>query len=523
MNAQHVLSGPDLIALLPFLVLGAAVIALLLLIAWRRHHGASAMLCALTLALAFGALFPAASHAPRAVTTLIMMDGYALFFIGLLLLSALAVTLLSYLYLRARGRWPPEEYYVLLLLATLGAAVLVASQHFASFFLALETLSISLLGLIGYLRVGERPIEASLKYLLLSGLSSALLLFGMALVYDQLGTLSFAALHAPLATSSSAPGSIGSLAGIALIVVGVGFKLSVVPFHLWAPDIYQGAPAPVSAFIAVVSKCAVVALLLRYFLSVHAFDAGSLMMLIRVIAVASILIGNLLALMQDNIKRLLAYSSIAHLGYILVAFLAGGQLAIEAVSAYLVAYAITTLGAFGIVSLLSRPELEHDAEQLADYQGLFWTRPALALTFTALLLSLAGIPMTLGFIAKFYAVTAGVGAHLTAPVTALVVGSAIGLYYYLRVIVALIRPAPGATTPADPGGPPAHPVPAAAVQTAGGALMAVLLLLLVGLGIYPTPLVRLIRATTVTLASLSGSAAPPAPSPPRVALSPHPN
>jgi NADH-quinone oxidoreductase subunit N len=493
------MSAADLPSLLPYLLLAAAAVLELLGIAWRRSHAASAWICAVALAACVATLFVAAPAAPRAVTPLLLIDGYALFYTGLVALSALAVALLSYGYLRERSEQPCEEYYALLLLATLGAAVIVASNHFASFFLGLETLSISLLGLIGYPRASGQPAEASIKYLILSGLSSALLLFGIALVYSALGTLSFPALAAA-AAATAPPRDLTTLAGTALILTGIGFKLSVVPFHLWAPDVYQGAPAPVTAFVAVVSKCSVMALLLRYFLVARAFEAGSLVTIVSAIAVLSILAGNLLALLQDNVKRMLAYSSIAHLGYVLVAFLAGGALAVEAVSAYLVAYAITTLGAFGVVGLLSPPGRARDADRISDYQGLWWTRPALAAVFTAMLLSLAGIPLTLGFIAKFYAVTAGVGAHLTAPVAALVVGSILGLYYYLRLIVALIRPAP-VPAPAFPGGIGAAALRTASLRPLGGTVMAVLLVLLMVLGVYPAPLVSLIRRTAGTLAA----------------------
>ena len=514
------MSRTDLLALLPYLVLAAAAVIELLVIAWRRNHAASACICALGLALAFAALFVAAPRSPRAVTPLLVIDGYALFFTGLLVLSALAVALLSYGYLRERTDQPLEEYYALLLLATLGAAVMVASNHFASFFLGLETLSISLLGLIGYPRATAAPTEASIKYLILSGTSSALLLFGIALVYNDLGTLSFSALAPGAlgtlgALGTAAPRDFTALAGVALILVGIGFKLSVVPFHLWAPDIYQGAPAPVTAFVAVVSKCAVVALLLRYFLAARAFEAGTLTLVISVIAVLSIIVGNLLALLQNNVKRMLAYSSISHMGYVLVAFMAGGALAVEAVSAYLVAYAITTLGAFGVVGLLSRPRQGRDADSIDDYQGLFWTRPALASVFTVMLLSLAGIPLTLGFIAKFYALTAGVAAHLTAPITALVVGSIIGLYYYLRLIVALIRPAAAVGPGLETASAPAKRERTGAL---GGTVMAVLLVALVVLGVYPSPLVRLIRHTAGTLAGpATGTLAVSGPAPPGAA------
>jgi NADH-quinone oxidoreductase subunit N len=482
------MNGADAIAILPFLVLMAAVVAALLSIAVRRDHRLSACVCAIGLALAWAAVPAAAIEAPRQVTPLFVIDGYALFYLGLVLASALAVALLSYVYFAARNDEPREEYYVLLLIATLGAGAIVASAHFAGFFLGLETLSISLLGLIAYPRRAEQPLEAGIKYLILSGVSSAFLLFGIALLYDEFGTMSFAA-TGPLAGHPAGLSDIYWLAGLAMILTGIGFKLSLVPFHLWAPDVYEGAPAPVTAFVAVVSKSAVFALLLRYFLDAGAFGAPSVTLALSIIAVLSIIVGNLLALLQDNVKRILAYSSIAHLGYLLVAFLAGGALAILAVSTYLVAYAVTTLGAFGVVALLSRPGEERDADRLSDYRGLLWTQPALAVTFIAMLLSLAGVPVTLGFIAKFFAVTSGVGASLSAPVGALVVGSVIGLYYYLRIIVAMVLPLPEVAEPR------------AAASALGGTVMAVLLVLLIGFGIYPAPLLAMIHTSAATLAA----------------------
>ena len=487
------MSGTDIMAILPFVVLTAAAVIVMLLTAVRRDHRLIALASSAGLALTLAALTVAAPYAPRQATPLFVVDGFALFYMALVLAAALAVTLLSYGYLEARDHVPREEYYILVLLATIGASAVVASSHFAGFFLGLETLSISLLGLIGYPRSIERPLEASTKYLILSGVASAFLLFGIALVYAELGALTFAVTPtAAPAVPSGQPTALDDvwwLTGLAMILVGIGFKLSVVPFHMWAPDVYEGAPAPVTAFLAIVSKCAVFALLLRLFLAAEAFEARSLTLILSVIAVLSMIAGNLLALLQDNIKRILAYSSIAHLGYALVAFLAGGPLAIEAVSIYLVAYAITTIGAFAVMILLSRPGIERDADDIGDYRGLLWTRPWLALTFAAMLLSLAGIPLTAGFIAKFYAVTSGVGANLIVPVMALVVGSIIGLYYYLRIIVAMIL------------SPPAEPVPQRTPRPAwtSAAVVAVLMALLIWVGTYPAPLVATIRASAVTL------------------------
>jgi NADH-quinone oxidoreductase subunit N len=274
-----------------------------------------------------------------------------------------------------------------------------------------------------------------------------------------------------------------------MVLTGLGFKLSVVPFHMWAPDIYEGAPAPVTAFVAVVSKTAALSLLMRFLMVTGALQAGPVLTALTVVAVLSMICGNLLALLQDNVKRMLAYSSIGHLGYLLVAVIAGGPLAIEAVSVYLLAYAVTMLGALGIVSVVSNAPGE--ADRIDDYRGLFWTRPWLALAFSALLLSLAGIPLTAGFFAKFYAVFAGVGAGLATPVIALVLGSVIGLYYYLRLIVAMLAPRSIAAV-----APEASPTDWPAKAT-----LVVLLVVLVGIGVYPAPLFSLVRATAVELAN----------------------
>jgi NADH-quinone oxidoreductase subunit N len=481
------MNGTDLIAILPLLVVSGTVTIVMLGIAFYRNHRLTALLSLLGLTLSLVAIGPASYAAPRQVTPLFVIDGYALFYMGLMFAASIAVLLLSYGYLAARHE-RPEEFYLLLLVATLGAVALVASDHFASFFLGLETLSISLLGLIAYPHNHENPIEASVKYLILAGISSALLLFGMALVYAQLGTLEFARIAALLNTTGGNSLDLYWLTGLALIFTGIGFKLSLVPFHMWAPDVYQGAPAPVAAFVAVVSKGAMFALLLRYFLTANAYGFGPVPMMIQIVAIASILVGNLLALLQNNIKRILAYSSIAHLGYLLVAFLAAGALQVEAVTYYLVAYVVMTLGAFGIITVVSASSTTGELEELDEYRGLIWQRPWLGGTFAMMLLSLAGIPLTMGFIGKFYAIAAGVSAAVWPAVIALIVGSIIGLFYYLRVIVAICTPVPDGAT-----------AYAGAVPQAGSATLAVLTLMVIWLGIYPTPLIHLIQATAVQL------------------------
>jgi NADH-quinone oxidoreductase subunit N len=478
-------TGLDLLALLPFIVVAAGSVVILLVIAFYRNHTLTFGLTLGTLAAGLVSLVMIRPALPRQVTALLVVDDYTAFYVGLFFITGLAITLLAYGYL-GRTQGEPEELYLLLLLATLGSTVLVASSHFASFFLGLETLTVSLYSLIAYLRT-PRSIEAGLKYLVLAGVSSSFLLFGMALVYAGQGTMQLAEL-ASLLSGQAGSQNLFLLSGLALMLIGIGFKLAVVPFHMWTPDIYQGASAPMTAFIATVSKGGMLAFLLRYFVGLDAAAYPSLFLVFALIAVASMFVGNLLALLQNNVKRILAYSSIAHLGYMLVALLAGGAIGVTAVTYYLAAYFATTVAAFGVIAVLSGRERE--MEDLEDYRGLFWRRPWLAAVMTAALLSLAGIPLTAGFVGKFYVLAAGIGSALWALVIILVINSAIGLYYYLRIIVAM-------GLPALPAGERPGLVPA--VSVAGGLALAMTLAALAWLGVYPAPLIRVIEATVADL------------------------
>jgi NADH-quinone oxidoreductase subunit N len=343
-------------------------------------------------------------------------------------------------------------------------------------------LSVSWYAMVAYLNDRNVALEAGIKYLILASASAAFLLFGMALIYADVGTMEFSHLRQ---LSVSGSGFALLLSGIVLTVTGIGFKLGVVPFHLWTPDVYQGAPAPVAAFVATTSKSAMVALLLRYFYVSGALRYRAVFLVLAVIAIASMFAGNLLALLQKNVKRILAYSSIAHFGYILVAFLAGGAMAIQAVSFYLVAYTVTLLAAFGIVTVVSGPA--GDADDLEDYRGLFWKRPVIAGVFTAALLSLAGIPATMGFLGKFYVLAAGANAVAWPLILTLVVTSVAGLFYYLRIVVALY------SAPSEQ----AVSIPGASLGTA--CVLVVLAILLIWFGVYPNPLLNLIRTTVAGL------------------------
>ncbi len=481
------MSENALIATLPLLILSGGTVVVLLAAAFVRRHGAATALTLLTLAGAAAALVPASRVMPAAITPLLVLDGYALYYLGLLLATSFAVTLLGHGYLARRSE-EREEFYVLLLTATLGSAVLVMSSHFASFFLGLETLSVSLYGLVAYTRTEERSVEAGIKYLVLAGASSAFLLFGMALIYTDLGSLAFRPMAALLASNAARPGANAlMLPGLALILVGVGFKLGLVPFHMWTPDVYEGAPAPVTAFLATASKGAMFALMLRYFRGLGDFGSEPIVLAFTLLAIASMLTGNLLALLQRNVKRILAYSSIGHLGYLLVAFLAAGDLAAGAVTFYLTAYFITTLIAFGVVSVVSDGETE--ADDIDDYRGLYWRRPWLAALMTAALFSLAGIPLTAGFLGKYYVLAAGIQSSFWVLALVLVASSVIGLFYYLRVVVAMVSAPSEAPTPRA----------AARVPLAGGLALAVLGVLILWFGVYPAPLIHVIRTAMAGL------------------------
>jgi NADH-quinone oxidoreductase subunit N len=469
------MTAADLLPLAPFLLVAATALAVLVGIAIRRSHGVTAAVTIIGLAAALAATGRVARVVPWPVTALLVVDLYALVYVGLILLAALAVAALAAVYLARHGGLR-EEFYVLLLLATLGAMTLAAATHFASFFLGLELLSISLYALIAYLPGRAISLEAGTKYLVLAGASAAFLAFGMALVYADLGRMDFGGIAAMLGQrGGNAP---WAAAGFALIVVGIGFKLAVAPFHLWSPDVYEGAPAPATALVATVSKAGAVALLVRFFAVVGM--SGTLWTILAAIAALSMTLGNLLALRQENVKRLLAYSGIAHLGYVLVALLAGGRPGVAATAFYIVVYTPATLAALGVVVVLSNGD--RDADRIADLRGLFHSRPLLAATMAAALLSLAGIPLTAGFVGKFYLVAAGVGVSMWTLVVLLCVNSVVGLFYYLRVLAAMIAEPTGERT--------ARP----AASLVGGVVLAALLLAILWLGIFPGPVIRVIRA-----------------------------
>lgn len=473
-----ILTVTHLLALTPLILVCVTAIVVMLGIAWRRHHTASTVATVVGLNLALFSLIGVWRMAPLA-TPMLAIDGLAIFAAVLILVAALACATLGHAYLE-HYRGPREEFYLLLLCATAGGMVLAASTHLATLFFGLELLSMPLYGMLAYTYHERRSLEAGIKYLVLSAAATAILLFGMALLYADTGHLDFAG----LATGLVADAGAWSLAGAALMLLGLSFKLSIVPFHQWTPDVYEGGPSPASTFLASASKVAVFVVLLRLVMAVPAFQDALLHGVLAVLAILTMLVGNLLALTQSNLKRLLGYSSIAHFGYLLTALVVSDGLAVEATGVYLVVYMLTTLGAFGVVTLISSPYRGEDAAALHHYRGLFWRRPYLTAVLTVTMLSLAGIPFTAGFIGKFYIIALGVEAERWWLVGGVVVGSAIGLYYYLRVMVTLYLAEAGMQkrdAPEDWG------------VRAGGVVVLGVALLIILLGIYPTPMIDWVR------------------------------
>lgn len=361
------------------------------------------------------------------------LDGFTVVF-DLIVLAATAVAvLIASPYLNREGL-DRGEYYALMLFSASGAMLMAASDNLIMIFLGLELLSIPLYVLAGFARTAEDSEEAGLKYFLLGSFASAFLVFGSALTYASTGSTSIAAIASGLGHLASGPAALLTI-GLGLVVVGLAFKVALVPFHMWTPDVYQGAPTSATAFMAVVAKAGGFAALIRLTaigLQNHLVNWDGLLW---GIAAATMIWGNLIAIAQQNIKRLLAYSSIAHAGYILMGILAGTVAGFSAVLFYIASYAAMVLGAFGLVILLSGPGDQF--ENINDYRGLARRSPVLGLLMAVFMFSLAGLPPFSGFFAKLFIFLAAIRAGYTGLAVIAVMTSVMGVFYYLRVIVVM--------------------------------------------------------------------------------------
>jgi NADH-quinone oxidoreductase subunit N len=382
---------------------------------------------------------------------MVYVDNFAFLFYLILILGAALTILLSRPYLEEWGK-DMGEYYALILFATVGMMMMAASAHMIMIFLGLEVMSIAVYVLAGFFREDARSNEAALKYLVLGAFASAFLLFGMAFLYGAAGgSLYLDELAKRLADAATLTKPLTLLA-IALLVVGFGFKVAAVPFHMWTPDVYEGAPTSITAYMAVAVKAAAFAAFARvFFLAFPAFHVNW-HMLLWVLAVATMTLGNVVAIAQTNIKRMLAYSSIAHAGYILVALVAANQLGAVSILYYLLAYTLMNIGAFGVVILVARKKDSY--LNIYDYSGLAYQHPGLAAGMAVFMFALAGMPPTAGFVGKFYIFSAAIQAGYIWLAILGVMNSLVSVYYYLRITVLMyMRPAeadlgPVAFTPA---------------------------------------------------------------------------
>ena len=369
-----------------------------------------------------------------------IVDHLSLFFICIFTISSALAILLSVEYNEREGM-RAGEYYALILFCTVGMILLASSTDMIMIFLGIEIVSICLYVLAGIRRDNLRSNEAALKYFLLGAFATGFLLYGMTMVYGSTGHTNLFKI-AEVVQNPSAQSNPLLLMGLVLLIIGFGFKIASVPFHMWAPDVYQGAPTPITAFMAVGPKAAAFAAFFRVFAETFPEMAPSWEILLSTIAVLSMFFGNLGAIMQTNIKRMLAFSSISHAGYILMAVIAKNSLGASSLLFYMLAYAFTTFGIFGIIILLGRKGEEN--LEIENYSGLAYRHPILALSMTVFLLSLGGLPPFAGFIAKFYIFSAAIQEGLVTLVIIAVLNSAISFYYYLKVVVFMYMKEPEA-------------------------------------------------------------------------------
>ena len=434
----------DLYTILPNIILVVWACALLLvdLFIPKTRKGWTALLAAVGLALTLGISLSQAYQSLTAFNGMIVLDGFSSFMSGLFLASGLLGIALAYDYLKRMGI-ERGEYYVLMLFSLSGMILMAQAADLIVIFLALELLSIPLYVLAAFARPRADSEEAGLKYFLLGAFATGFVVYGIALVFGATGSTSLGTISSMAALQAS--GSIVSslpllLIGAALILVGFGFKVAAVPFHMWTPDVYQGAPSSVTGFMAVGAKAAGFAALLRVFVTAFPSLDAKLVPVLWGLAALTMFAGNVIAIAQTNIKRMLAYSSIAHAGYILMALVAYGNPAVsaDAVSSalfYLVTYAITSFGAWSVVIALEKSDAK--GLEISDYAGLGRRKPTLAAAMTIFMLSLTGIPPTLGLVGKFYLFRTVIeGGYIGLAIIG-VLTSLISAYYYLRVVVAM--------------------------------------------------------------------------------------
>jgi len=485
MPGSFVPSQVDFLRTLPELVLivfGTLVMVLEPLTA----HGNKRRLGYLSFAgltLALGAVAVSHLYPGTAFRDMLVVDGYSTFFRALVIASGMLTVLNSVDYIH-RERSDSGEYYALLLFSVTGQCLMVASRELIMIFIGLEISSIASYVMAGYLRRDPRNIEAAIKYFLLGAFASAFLLYGIAWIFGGAGSTDLIVIRAALEEATTRPPIFVLATSAALMFTGFAFKVSAAPFQVWAADVYQGAPAPVAGFLTAGPKAAAFAVLIRVYMTAFASVGYTWIPIIWMVALCTMIVGNFCAISQRNIKRLLAYSSIAHAGYVMVAVSAASNAGVRAVMFYLAAYAFMNLGAFAVVTWFARRNerfLEVD-----QFAGLSRRQPAVAAFFTIFLLSLIGIPLTGGFFGKFYIFQAAIGSGLYSLTILGLLNSAVAAYYYLRILVVMYFHEP------DAYAEPLPSVPAGLRATLWICATATILI-----GVYPSFILHLADATAI--------------------------
>jgi NADH-quinone oxidoreductase subunit N len=484
------LSTSDFYYILPELVItgGALLVLIADVVLPRERRAALAWITLLVIGATLASLAPFTSTHVEVAHGLLAVDRFAIFFKIVFLVAAAITVLMSVRYLAVEGA-SPGEYYFLILCATLGMMVMAGGIDLITIFIGLETMAVSFYILAGFIKPSQRSNEAAVKYFLLGAFSLGILLYGMSLMYGLSGTTNLRVMATSFEPLSRDPRLV---LAVILVVAGVGFKIAAVPFHMWAPDVYEGSPTPITAFLSVGSKAASFAMLIRIFVEGLPAMSADWRLLFWVLSIVTMTVGNVAAVTQTNIKRMLAYSSIAHAGYVLIGIVAGTARGITATLVYLMIYSFMQLGAFAVVVMLRRVDVAGD--ELKDFSGLHVRHPFAAFAMLLFMLSLGGIPPTAGFMGKFWLFSAAIDAHYYGLALVGVLNSAISLYYYIRIVVFMY-------VKEDIAGsePTTSPALALALAVAVAATLV--------LGVYPRLLFQVADASARTLGAAGVTAA----------------
>jgi NADH-quinone oxidoreductase subunit N len=455
------LTALSLPVVLPEAVLAAGTLALVLYGALRGERASNLVTEIAVGLLGVVLLLLVAKNRPMGVTFYgsLADDAFTRFMGALALIGSLGTLLLSVEFMR-KERIGGFEFPVLLLISTLGMLMLISANDFIALYLGFELMSLALYVIAAYRRHDLRATEAGLKYFVLGALSSGMMLYGISLVYGYSGSVAFGA----VANAVHDHGSIGVLFGLVFVLVGLAFKISIVPFHMWTPDVYEGAPTPVTTFFATAPKVAAMAVLVRVVITAFPGIANDWRQIVTFVSIASMALGAFAAIGQVNFKRLMAYSSISHMGYALVGLAAGTVEGAQSVIVYMAIYVVMTLGTFA--AILSMRRSGRAVETMADLAGLARTDPTMAFFLATMMFSLAGAPPLAGFFAKFYVFAAAIKAGLYGLSVIGILTSAVGAYYYLRIVKLMYFD--------EPAKPFDRPAPVARIVLAVSALLVLL-------------------------------------------------